>query len=69
VLLICYFTHILCAEQVTGGNKGIGYAIAAGLCERFNGTVYLTARDEARGREAVAKLNKVRTSIRCEIIL
>jgi carbonyl reductase 1 len=45
--------------QVTGGNKGIGYAIAEGLCERFNGTVYLTARDEARGREAVAKLNQV----------
>ncbi|CAB3362467.1 Hypothetical predicted protein [Cloeon dipterum] len=44
---------------VTGGNKGIGYAITQGLCDRYNGTVYLTARDENRGREAVAKLNKL----------
>ncbi|KAL3288574.1 hypothetical protein HHI36_003013 [Cryptolaemus montrouzieri] len=42
---------------VTGGNKGIGYAIVKGLCERYDGTVYLTARDVARGKEAVKKLN------------
>lgn len=28
-----------------------------GLCEKFNGTVYLTARDVSRGQEAVKKLN------------
>lgn len=41
---------------VTGGNKGIGYAIVKGLCEKFDGTVYLTARDVNRGQEAVQKL-------------
>lgn len=46
--------------QVTGGNKGIGYAIVKGLCERYDGVVYLTARDEGRGRAAVKELNKVR---------
>lgn len=30
-----------------------------GLCEKFHGIVYLTARDVARGQEAVAQLNKV----------
>ncbi|XP_046392020.1 carbonyl reductase [NADPH] 3-like [Ischnura elegans] len=44
---------------VTGGNKGIGYAIAKGLCEKFDGVVYLTARDEGRGKAAVAELNKL----------
>ena len=41
---------------VTGSNKGIGFAIVRGLCKQFNGDVYLTSRDEQRGREAVAKL-------------
>lgn len=30
---------------VTGGNKGIGLAIVRELCRRFQGVVYLTARD------------------------
>jgi NAD(P)-dependent dehydrogenase (short-subunit alcohol dehydrogenase family) len=61
LLTLRNFAHFMriFLSKVTGGNKGIGYAITAGLCDRFNGTVYLTARDEARGREAVAKLNKV----------
>lgn len=42
---------------VTGGNKGIGFAIVKGLCEKFQGDVYLTARDVSRGEEAVKKLN------------
>ncbi|XP_061645214.1 carbonyl reductase [NADPH] 1 isoform X2 [Phyllopteryx taeniolatus] len=42
---------------VTGGNKGIGLAIVRALCERFRGDIYLTARDEGRGREAVASLS------------
>lgn len=42
--------------QVTGANKGIGYAIVKGLCEKFQGTVYLTARNESKGEKAVADL-------------
>lgn len=44
---------------VTGGNKGIGYAIVKALCEKYNGTVYLTARDVGRGEAAVAELKKL----------
>ncbi|CAB3232923.1 unnamed protein product [Arctia plantaginis] len=43
---------------VTGSNKGIGYAIVRGLCKRFDGVVYLTARDVERGKKAVEELNK-----------
>ncbi|KAJ8707331.1 hypothetical protein PYW08_010583 [Mythimna loreyi] len=43
---------------VTGANKGIGFAIVRGLCKRFEGVVYLTARDEERGKKAVADLEK-----------
>ena len=41
---------------VTGANKGIGLAIVRGLCKRFSGDVYLTARSEENGRAAVAQL-------------
>ncbi|XP_008834137.1 carbonyl reductase [NADPH] 1 [Nannospalax galili] len=41
---------------VTGGNKGIGFAITRDLCRKFSGDVVLTARDEARGRAAVQQL-------------
>lgn len=44
---------------VTGSNKGIGWGIVKGLCEKFPGIVYLTSRDEARGKAAVAELNKL----------
>jgi len=44
---------------VTGSNKGIGYAIVQGLCKQFDGSVYLTSRDEERGKKAVAELNKL----------
>lgn len=43
---------------VTGSNKGLGLGIVKGLCKRFGGVVYLTSRDEKRGRDAVAELNK-----------
>ncbi|KAI5639031.1 short chain dehydrogenase domain-containing protein [Phthorimaea operculella] len=43
---------------VTGSNKGIGYAIVRGLCKRFDGIVYLTARDVQRGETAAAQLRK-----------
>jgi len=41
---------------VTGSNKGIGFAIAEGLLKKFDGAVYLTARDVNRGESAVKKL-------------
>uniref|UniRef100_UPI0014861331 carbonyl reductase [NADPH] 1-like isoform X2 n=1 Tax=Arvicanthis niloticus TaxID=61156 RepID=UPI0014861331 len=41
---------------VTGGNKGIGFAITRDLCRKFSGDVVLTARDEARGQKAVQQL-------------
>ena len=44
---------------VTGSNKGIGFAIVKQLCQQFDGTVYLTSRDEGRGKAAVAELEKV----------
>ncbi|CAI6351697.1 unnamed protein product [Macrosiphum euphorbiae] len=44
---------------VTGGNKGIGYAIVKALCERFDGDVYLTARDVGKGEAAVGRLNEL----------
>ena len=44
---------------VTGGNKGIGYAIVKGLCEKYDGKVYLTSRDELRGQSAVNELKKL----------
>ncbi|CAH2265643.1 jg15727 [Pararge aegeria aegeria] len=42
---------------VSGANKGLGFAIVKGLCQNYKGIVYLTARDESRGLEAVKKLN------------
>ncbi|CAG9823094.1 unnamed protein product [Phaedon cochleariae] len=44
---------------VTGSNKGIGYAIVKGLCEKYKGLVYLTSRDEGRGKAAIEKLKKL----------
>ncbi|KAK5647369.1 hypothetical protein RI129_002261 [Pyrocoelia pectoralis] len=44
---------------VTGSNKGIGYAIVKGLCEKFDGKVYLTSRDEGRGQVAINELKKL----------
>jgi len=38
---------------VTGGNKGIGLAIVRALCKQFDGDVFLTARNDERGKEAV----------------
>ncbi|KAK1409046.1 hypothetical protein QVD17_41318 [Tagetes erecta] len=41
---------------VTGGNKGVGFEICRQLADKAV-TVVLTARDEKRGIDAVAKLN------------
>jgi carbonyl reductase 1 len=44
---------------VTGSNKGIGLSIVKALCQKFDGDVYLTARDTGRGEAAVAELQKL----------
>ncbi|KAJ8725988.1 hypothetical protein PYW07_000686 [Mythimna separata] len=44
---------------VTGSNKGIGFGIVKELLKRFDGVVYLTSRDDGRGKAAVAKLNEL----------
>ncbi|KAJ2953709.1 hypothetical protein O0L34_g1329 [Tuta absoluta] len=44
---------------VTGSNRGIGFEIVKGLCQKFDGAVYLTARNEDRGKQAVKKLEEL----------
>lgn len=53
---------------VTGANKGLGYAVVKGLCEKFKGIVYLTSRDEKRGVEAVEKLKNLGLNPRFHVI-
>ncbi|XP_077993183.1 carbonyl reductase [NADPH] 1-like [Glandiceps talaboti] len=43
---------------VTGANRGIGFAIVRALCKKFDGDVYLTARDVEKGKQAVMDLEK-----------
>ncbi|XP_030037268.2 carbonyl reductase [NADPH] 1 [Manduca sexta] len=43
---------------VTGANKGLGFAVVKGLCQKFDGVVYLTARNEERGLQAVKILTE-----------
>jgi len=43
---------------VTGSNKGIGFAIVRALCQKFQGDVYLTSRDEGRGQAALETLRQ-----------
>ncbi|GBP96421.1 Carbonyl reductase 3 [Eumeta japonica] len=44
---------------VTGANKGLGYEIVKALCRKNYGVVYLTARNEEKGREAFKKLQEL----------
>ncbi|XP_045510866.1 carbonyl reductase [NADPH] 3-like [Colias croceus] len=44
---------------VTGGNRGLGFEIVKGLCQKFDGVVYLTARNEERGQKAVQDLERI----------
>lgn len=46
--------------QVTGANKGIGFAIVRSLCQKLDRSdvVYLTSRDESRGLGAIEKLKE-----------
>ena len=43
---------------VTGGNKGIGLGIVKGLAEKFDGAVYLTARNVERGTKSIKELEQ-----------
>jgi len=43
---------------VTGSNKGIGFAIVRALCKKFDGDVYLTARNADLGKQAIEELKK-----------
>ena len=43
---------------VTGSNKGIGLAIVKNLVPQFDGVVYLTARNEKLGLQAIEELAK-----------
>lgn len=52
------FTMTQKVAVVTGANKGIGFAIARELCMKFDGNVYLTARNSEFGETAVAALKK-----------
>lgn len=44
---------------ITGSNQGIEYAIVEALLTRGFKTVYLTARNEQRSRDAVEKLEAI----------
>ncbi|XP_063835101.1 carbonyl reductase [NADPH] 3-like [Ostrinia nubilalis] len=44
---------------VTGSNKGLGFAIVKALCSNWNGTVYLTSRDQRRGQSACEELKNL----------
>ena len=49
---------------VTGGNKGIGFAIVKGLAKIFDGDVFLTARNVERGMAAVKALEKENIAVK-----
>jgi carbonyl reductase 1 len=55
---------------VTGANQGLGYALVEGLCHALapDDVVYLTARDAARGGEAVASLRALGLTPRLGIV-
>lgn len=50
---------------VTGGNRGIGFAVSRGLAKKGLHVV-LTARDEKKGRDAASKLEKEGLSVSFE---
>ncbi|CAB3232453.1 unnamed protein product [Arctia plantaginis] len=44
---------------ITGANKGLGFAVVKALCQKYDGTIYLTARDKNRGLDAVETLKEI----------
>ncbi|MER6346271.1 SDR family NAD(P)-dependent oxidoreductase [Streptomyces sp. NPDC001595] len=55
---------------VTGANQGLGLALVRGLARQWgdDGVVYLGARDEERGRRAVAALREEGVETRLQLI-
>ncbi|XP_048244190.1 carbonyl reductase [NADPH] 1-like [Haliotis rufescens] len=52
------FQMFLNLFQVTGSNKGVGFAVVRALCKSYHGDVFLTSRGVGRGQAAIADLNK-----------
>ena len=53
---------------VTGGNKGLGFAICRGLAKAFKGDVYLTARNEESGLKAVQELEQEGLTVKFHLL-
>lgn len=53
---------------VTGGTAGIGYFTALGLT-RLGARVFVTARDETRGREAIARMRATAPQANVELLI
>lgn len=55
---------------VTGANQGLGYALVAALANRLDpeDIVYLAARSEERGRNAIEALGKTRATVRLALL-
>jgi len=55
---------------VTGANQGLGFALAEGLAQRLapGDVVYLTGRDPARVRAAVARIARARARVAGELL-
>ena len=53
---------------VTGGNKGVGFAICRGLAKVFDGDVLLTARNEERGMKAVKDLEQEGLTVKFHLL-
>ena len=55
---------------VTGGNQGLGFALAEGLAQQLGpeDTVYLTGRDSTRVQAAVARIADARAAVRGELL-